>query len=139
MINMKYFVISNTLINDIIHVLSNWVVPIWVVFGQFNKMTKMYINQAQFFIRRFNQSIRLIVAFVCGCCFSLNAFAVDAGSVLKQQTDLDTRRELPTSIPENLIEDEVPQASSPSDLKIRVLRFEFEGSITSVKKMSFKI
>ncbi len=134
MINMKYFVISNTLINDIIHVLSNWVVPIWVVFGQFNKMTKMYINQAQFFIRRFNQSIRLIVAFVCGCCFSLNAFAVDAGSVLKQQTDLDTRRELPTSIPENLIEDEVPQASSPSDLKIRVLRFEFEGSITSVKK-----
>jgi hemolysin activation/secretion protein len=97
-------------------------------------MTKMYINQAQFFSRRLNQSMRLIAALLYGCCFSSNAFAVDAGSVLKQQTDLDTRRELPTSIPENLIEDEVPQASSPSDLKIRILRFEFEGSITSVKK-----
>ena len=84
-----------------------------------------------------HQFLRLVFTLTLMGCLTLSAHAadaVDAGSVLRQQMDLDTRRDLPRTIPENLIDDAPSQSPSASDLKIKVLRFEFEGDISALKK-----
>lgn len=85
--------------------------------------------------------LRLIPIILCLTSININAYAadaVDAGSVLRQQMDLDGRRDIPTSIPESLIEDVPSQAPGVNDLKIKVLRFEFEGDISAFKKDELK-
>ncbi len=86
-------------------------------------------------------SARLLIVwipFLCASIFSMSAYAVDAGTVLKQESDLETRRDLPDAIPQNLIEPEAPQAPDAGEIKIQVNQFEFDGDIVSVSKEDLK-
>lgn len=75
-----------------------------------------------------------VVSYVFLGLYSANAYALDAGTVLKRESDLELSRDLPTSIPEQLIEKEAPKTSDTSEIKIAVLRFEFEGVISVVSQ-----
>jgi len=69
---------------------------------------------------------------------AMNAYALDAGTVLKQESDLELSRDLPTSIPEQLIEPEAPKSVDAPELRIAVLRFEFEGTISVVSQAELR-
>lgn len=92
------------------------------------------INNKNEFLRDCLSSIKIVLPILCVSFFTASAYAVDAGSVLKQQTDLETRRDLPDAIPQDLLEPDALQSSDRSEIKIKVSRFELEGGITSVPK-----
>ncbi len=62
------------------------------------------------------------------------ATGTDAGAVLKRETDIEFRRELPTAIPLDLIESDEAKPADASELRIMVQRFEFEGEISAVSE-----
>lgn len=92
------------------------------------------INNKNEVLRDCLSSLKIVLPILCVSFFAASAYAVDAGSVLKQQTDLETRRDLPDAIPQNLLEPDALQSSDRSEIKIKVSRFELEGEITSVPK-----
>lgn len=92
------------------------------------------INNKNEVLRDCLSSLKIVLPILCVSFFTASAYAVDAGSVLKQQTDLETRRDLPDAIPQNLLEPDALQSSDRSEIKIKVSRFELEGEITSVSK-----
>lgn len=73
-------------------------------------------------------------------CFSNSIWAIegspsnDAGAVMKRELDLEMRRDLPTSIPLDLIESDQAKTPDPSELRIMVKRFVFEGTISAVSE-----
>ena len=65
---------------------------------------------------------------------SKSAFAVDAGTILKQETDMQNRFSLPDSIPDNLLDVSRPAEKKGNGLVIRVKRFVLKGDIVQVSE-----
>lgn len=64
----------------------------------------------------------------------------DAGNVLKRESDLEMRRDLPTSIRTDLLQEGEPVKSDEAELRIQVKKFQIEGSISVVSEEDiFKI
>jgi len=61
--------------------------------------------------------------------FAQEAFAVDAGAILKQETDIQNRLSLPDSIPSNLLDLEKHDQKKGNGLTIHVKRFVIKGDL----------
>ena len=71
-----------------------------------------------------------------GLCFlfAQEAAAVDAGAIMKQETDIQNRLSLPDTIPTNLLDLERPQQPKDGGLTIQVKRFVLKGEINLVSE-----
>ena len=83
----------------------------------------------------FGSITKRTMTFVClFLLFTQEAFAVDAGAIMKQETDIQNRLSLPDSIPTNLLDLERPEQQKGNGLTIQVKRFVLQGEINLVSE-----
>ncbi len=100
----------------------------------------MYFEQLNFknnHVIQYDKKIILGIIFSLVSFFTLNvnvAYAVDAGAIMKQETDIQNRLSLPDSIPTNLLDLEKPEQQKGNGLTILVKRFVLKGEIAVVSE-----
>ena len=83
----------------------------------------------------FGSITKRTMTFVCVfLLFTQDAFAVDAGAIMKQETDIQNRLSLPDSIPTNLLDLERPEQQKGNGLTIQVKSFVLKGEINLVSE-----
>lgn len=100
----------------------------------------MYFQRLSFknnHIGQYDRKIIQPIIFTLVCLFALNVnvtYAVDAGAIMKQETDIQNRLSLPDSIPTNFLDLEKPEQQKGNGLTILVKRFVLKGEINVVSE-----